>query len=450
MKTTKQKYRNFLTFILLLSLSTVFAQVGINTTDPADGSILDITSSDKGIFIPRIELTNLTTMAPITGIANNPTDLANAEGLMVYNTSTTTGPGFFVWNGGNWEIVGDNNDDWKRSGNSGTTGTDFIGTTDGQPLLFKTNNSNRFEITANGRLRAYNSGSQVQPSYSWNNSTSTGMFRPDNNQLGFTTDGNERLRIDANGLIGINNNNVLSRLHIKESTNTQGPFYSEITNSNSNWSAVEAYNPKISNGAGILGTGFFGIVGQATAAAGWAGYFTYDVWMDNDFYVYNNSYLWNLDVDNDLTVYGTLTNLSDRRIKTNIQNIDGALNIINKLKPKVYDKNTELIEKNSKVEKSKLKINQNGLRNTDDKSVRKEQERKKEFGLIAQDLELVLPELVFEKGTKLKGLKGENLKAVNYIGLIPILTKAIQEQQEQIKSLEQRIESLERAIRNKK
>ena len=36
-------------------------------------------------------------------------------------------------------------------------------------------------------------------------------------------------------------------------------------------------------------------------------------------------------------------------------------------------------------------------------------------------------------------------KAVNYIGMIPVLTKAIQEQQEYIKQLEARLEALENA-----
>lgn len=408
MKANTIKFRNCLTILLILISGLTFAQVGINTINPAEGSMLDVSSSEKGVFIPRVNIVNLNNIDPITGV----TTPANASGLLVYNSNTSTGPGFFVWNGGNWEIVGDNNDDWKRSGNSGTTGTDFIGTTDGQPLLFKTNNSNRFEITANGRLRAYNSGSQVQPSYSWNNSTSTGMFRPDNNQLGFTTDGNERLRIDANGLIGINNNNVLSRLHIKESTNTQGPFYSEITNSNSNWSAVEAYNPKISNGAGILGTGFYGAYGQSTnPLLGWAGYF-----------------------NGDLNVTGSYYNMSDKRWKKDINSLGIDKNIINKvmlLNPKTY----------------KWKASEFPGMNFDP--------NKTSYGFIAQELKEVFPDLVVSKGIpdpKQKVGPYKSIESVDgyymveYTGLIPILTEAIQEQQKKITSLEQRIEALEKVM----
>ncbi len=58
---------------------------------------------------------------------------------------------------------------------------------------------------------------------------------------------------------------------------------------------------------------------------------------------------------------------------------------------------------------------------------------KKEYGVIAQEVERVLPELV----TEVKGVK-----AVDYDGLIPFLIEAVKEQQAQIASLSREIESL--------
>jgi len=43
---------------------------------------------------------------------------------------------------------------WLTAGNSGTTSSDFIGTTDNQPLLFRTNNIQRFSISADGKTVA--------------------------------------------------------------------------------------------------------------------------------------------------------------------------------------------------------------------------------------------------------------------------------------------------------
>lgn len=149
MKQYLSKFRNYLTVLLFLLPFVSFTQVGINTTTPAEGSMLDISSTDKGVFIPRVDIVDLSNIAPITGISTP----ANAGGLLVYNTNTSTGPGFFVWNGGNWDIVGDNNNDWKRSGNTGTTlGTDFIGTTDSQSLEIRTNNTERMSVLANGQV----------------------------------------------------------------------------------------------------------------------------------------------------------------------------------------------------------------------------------------------------------------------------------------------------------
>ena len=56
-------------FIALLSYSS-WSQVGINTTTPNNGSLLDVDARDKGILIPRINITDLSNIAPIAGLAN--------------------------------------------------------------------------------------------------------------------------------------------------------------------------------------------------------------------------------------------------------------------------------------------------------------------------------------------------------------------------------------------
>jgi len=58
------------------------------------------------------------------------------------------------------------------------------------------------------------------------------------------------------------------------------------------------------------------------------------------------------------------------------------------------------------------------------------------WGLIAQEVESVLPDLVSDNGSATH-IDGEemNIKSVNYIDLIPMLIKAIQEQDEEIKNL---------------
>ena len=70
-----------------------------------------------------------------------------------------------------------------------------------------------------------------------------------------------------------------------------------------------------------------------------------------------------------------------------------------------------------------------------------------QIGFLAQELEQEFPQVV--NATIQTDADGEEvvdheLKSVNYEALIPVLTKAIQEQQEMIKALEARIEILEK------
>jgi len=203
------------TFIisLLLAITPISAQVGINTTSPSAGSMLDIESTDKGMLAPRVDITNLNTIAPITGGAT--------ESLLVYNTNTTTGKGFYYWSGGQWIPI--ESDDWKKSGNLGTTPvTDFVGTTDNVDLSFRTNNTEKFRMTSSGYLRAYTNGTVANPLFSWAGDPNKGFYSPGADQFGIVTNGIERLRIpNANQVYAMANG-----------TNA-APFYSWSSDSNS-------------------------------------------------------------------------------------------------------------------------------------------------------------------------------------------------------------------------
>jgi TolA-binding protein len=63
-----------------------------------------------------------------------------------------------------------------------------------------------------------------------------------------------------------------------------------------------------------------------------------------------------------------------------------------------------------------------------------------EFGFIAQELQKTFPTLVSEGSDK------DKILSVNYFAIIPILTKAIQEQQNSITSLQSQIDDLNKKI----
>lgn len=92
-------FKRFANYIFILSTSVSIAQVGINTANPSAGSIFDIVSSDKGMLIPRLDIVDLSTIDPVTD--------GSTEGLFVYNTNTSTGKGFYYWDGSSWISIFD-------------------------------------------------------------------------------------------------------------------------------------------------------------------------------------------------------------------------------------------------------------------------------------------------------------------------------------------------------
>ncbi|MEZ4858705.1 MAG: hypothetical protein R2781_07830 [Flavobacteriaceae bacterium] len=79
---------------------TLHAQVGIGTTTPDPSSLLEISSTDKGILIPKVSLGDVTdTMLDGVNTA--------ATGLLIYNTNPGTiggnGVGYYYFNGTTWE-----------------------------------------------------------------------------------------------------------------------------------------------------------------------------------------------------------------------------------------------------------------------------------------------------------------------------------------------------------
>lgn len=77
-------------FVALGSYSA-YSQVGVGIVEPNSSAQLDITSSTKGLLIPRVPLTSSTDAITIKP--------GNVESLLVFNTQTIADitPGYYYW-----------------------------------------------------------------------------------------------------------------------------------------------------------------------------------------------------------------------------------------------------------------------------------------------------------------------------------------------------------------
>lgn len=125
--------KSYLLLVLVICAYSAKAQnIAINETGaaPDPSAMLDITSSNKGILIPR--LPDQTIIA------------APVEGLLVYNT---TDDGFWYFDGTQWIPLLGGNLGWRIVGNDGTDPViNFLGTTDEQPLMIRVNNQSAGRI----------------------------------------------------------------------------------------------------------------------------------------------------------------------------------------------------------------------------------------------------------------------------------------------------------------
>lgn len=189
-------------FFLLLSFfcGTIFltAQVGIGTTNPEAGAMLDIESSDKGILIPRVTLTSTIDNTTVTPSAS--------YGLLVFNTATAgTGntavtEGFYYWNNTQWVRIQGEETNWKIDGNDDVfDGINFMGTLNNRDVEFRTNNTPRFKIPGNqNQVFALANGSRERPFYSWENEDDMGFWRAGESQMTLSVDATDFFNVNAN------------------------------------------------------------------------------------------------------------------------------------------------------------------------------------------------------------------------------------------------------------
>ncbi len=499
----------FLLLIVLFSAQTsIFAQQNVGISDiaitPDASSMLEVRSTTKGMLIPRVALVQTTSVSPVTSPATS---------LLVYNTASVNDvtPGFYYWSGSAWVRLLSGTvptSGWALTGNAGTApATNFLGTTDAQDFVVRTNNTERIRVLSGGnvgigtttpaaqlhttgtvRFANYPSGANgaivrtnVNGDLSITNFSGNatdvllgnGTFGPapagaagwllTGNTLAGTefigsvngqpfiirTQNVERMRILANGNIGIGNPAPLCYLYFNKPT-TLNDFHTQWDNTLAGDAIARFQNTNATNGNRVLfgvtnynasafqasaviglhlntagegGTGVEGFSNSDDAVGVYAGFTGGTDPSAIGWALLSNGW-----------AGGTTAwqNLSDSRIKKDIKPIENPLAIIKQIKGVEYYYDNSLYPD----------------LNLDTES--------KQIGFIAQDIEAVLPYLVRE--ANIRGTNGEyspsmnqklsvyKLKTFSYSDIVPILLEGMKEQQTIIESLEHKIESFEQRI----
>lgn len=345
---------------------------------------------------------------------------------------------------------------WSLNGNSGTTLKNGIGTTTNVSVRIITNNQERIKVTGIGNVGIGVSGPQHKLHVGGNAAINGNVVIG-----GSSISGNDKLFVEGstlingplavNGLISASTSfqdayglRILSTGSGSYGIYGEGISYGIHGHSNSGVGIAGTSNGR---GAGVTGNGYYGVVGDGRWGVKGSGEYGVvgetEIEMGNAFHGRADAVdAWGAQFYSvqSLGLYAATYNpesaaatfsgsvhadayytSSDKRLKQNIADVGSSLDLIGKLKPKTYEFRQDLAVP---------------------------QPKGKHYGLIAQEVEEVLPELVKQSNYKLKypdSVKGRvmDYKAINYMELIPILVGAVQQQQEQIEELKQKVAHLE-------
>lgn len=375
---------------------------------------------------------------------------------------------------------------WLLKGNAGINqSTNFLGTKDAKPLIIKTNGIERMRISNSGKIgigttspdarfninvsshvsltntdsfllgslesaniafdnneiqaRYNNSGSTLYLNY-WGGAIWLGNHNGNSTPAIYAaTDG--RVGVGSSNLTGgyaltVNASSALSGINVTDPFNNYSIY---CTKSGSGRNAYFANTSAGTSDATIFGSnsGYGeGVYGAGNNAAGVFGYSSSSIGVYGKSGSYYGIYAlggggaYSAYINGDIYATGSYVG-SDQTLKQNIHDFSSAMNIIAQLHPKLY------------------KYRQDGnykLMNFP---------QGEHYGLIAQDVEKVLPGLIKETKfeTKLadpnadiKNSETIDFKAVNYTELIPVIIKGMQEQQQTIQNLENKNDQLQQQL----
>lgn len=138
----------------------------------------------------------------------------------------------------------------------------------------------------------------------------------------------------------------------------------------------------------------------------------------------NSSPSYTLQVNGSVAGTSAYVNTSDIRFKKNVQPLDVGLNLVTQMRPVSFEWDVGAIKE---WKYHSLSAKERALRGADREDHPADPAMQgKQIGFIAQDMEKILPSVVVTEAN------AEKTKGMKYSELIPVLVKAIQEQQAQL------------------
>ena len=413
----KQLTLFFFIAIVLLCYSSTAQNVGINTNTPDPTAALDVNSSSKGILIPRLTETQRLAIA------------APATGLLIYQTDFSSG--FYYYDGSVWTLLGAQGPPGPQGpqgpqGPPGSytagTGIDISGITINALNSNAIWNANKLQgsnvhngVPAEGAILKFTAG-QWTPSLQLTAGTGITIS---SNQINAETASPfwnaNQLQSHPISLTAPSNNEVLkynSILSIWE----PGPDKSQWNEISGGleYNDVRILNNEISfgpTGADVRGSAStleLGFNGTAKAGLYTSGT-EFGPTSHNSVRLGSSSFRWS-----EIWSVNPLNTSSDRRLKKNIQPLGYGLNAVMMMKPVSYNW-----------------IKDDG---------------RTHIGFIAQEMEQILPQVVRKplavSTVDENGRKSENTYSMSYSEIIPVLVKAIQEQQQEIEQLKNELNKI--------
>jgi hypothetical protein len=443
------------TFSLLLMAVTCMAQgVGIGTTLPNPSAQLDVSSGTRGILIPRM------TTAAISGIANP------AKGLMIYdsvknqllvNMGSASAP--------DWETIVANSG-WGLNGNSGTnSGTQFIGTTDTAGLRFVAGGAFAGYVSNASQNTSFGIQTQSDFSKSFGN-TSFGFIALSRNTVGngntaigstvlfsnTTGFGNTGVGYQAlnNNITGVDNcalgdaslaGNSSGTDNVAIGTgamflNSSGGDNTAIGSSalenttNSSFNTVVGFNSAVN-----FDNGYNNVFLGANNDVNGAGYFNVIAIGQGVVCTASSQARIGNSATNSIGGYANWTNFSDGRYKKNMRENVKGIDFIMRLRPLTYNLDITGIQNKLGTKRPKDAGSQQAIT---------EKEATVFSGFAAQEVELAAKDAGYEFSGVDKPKNINDFYGLRYADFVVPLVKAVQEQQQMIKDLQQQVAELKK------